>query len=492
MMRLGFGLAGLLAALLPMGPVHAQTGPERDLVPWYITSATKEIPDMARMFGWTEPVALSEGDALDTNAERISLNQAEIRKLVAGTGYQQQDAVRMIIAHEVWHYVEYKRGLVGAPGGGAAERRLGECRADVMAARYMASKDDNSSTYGFDFSPQRSIAGSLWRTKSKDHPTPDQRELAAHLGALSIANSKSDVADRADIDLLVGMETGDDPVSWSQRICNLVVHAQEAAMGSIVITRPDSSTENGKTKFRLSYSNLSPRRIEVSTTIIVQQSDTLDGMDRRKRWIFPLITVVEPGATEWVERALAGAQPISNEHVWTYFDAQTDDRHALIAARFLPGLPTKSPWMLASGLSNDDAAFALALRSLANAARTGFADFRGIGVARYDGSPQLIFPSTLGIPGSRSTNIILQNDGAARTDAFFKDGGSPEAVQAMFTRVRSQILRIWPNSPRKDVAPDRFTTSISRYCNLELQIIGDEAYAFVSLSLRPNMLGLAN
>jgi len=263
-------------------------------------------------------------------------------------------------------------------------------------------------------------------------------------------------------------------------------------MASIIISRPETRKEDGKIRFRLSYSNLSPRRIEVATTISALRNEGApDGAGERKRWIFPLKIVVDPGGTEWVDRELVTAGQISTEDIWTYFHAQAGDPEALIAARFLPGLPTKGPWTLASGLSNDDAEFALALRSLANGARNGFADFRGVGVTRYDGSSQLIFPSTLFIPESRSTNIVLHNDGTARTDAFFKDGGSVEAVQAMFAKLRSRILRIWPNSRWKDVAPDRFTTSISRYCNLELQIIGDEAYAFVSLSLRPNMLGFA-
>lgn len=487
MMRLPLVLTVLLVAVLPPAPVLAETVSDQTLR-WYMTSATSEIPAIARTFGWTEPVEWNESGALDTNAERVSLNRTEIRTLIERLGYHQQDAVRMIVSHEVWHYIEYRQGTAGLPGAGPTERRLGECRADVMAARYLASVEHGPWSYGLLQTPQREIASELWTTESADHPTPKQRALAAHVGALSVYRDKSSVSatERADIDQLLGIEAGKSPAEWARRICGMIVHAQDAAIGSILISEPIAATRDGKTTFRVSYANRSSRKIEITTTIWAQRYEGTPA-----QWIFPLKIVVEPGAVEWIDRELPGAGTIVPDGPVIYFNARTDDLNSLIAARFLPGLPSRSPWAPAPSLSIEDTALALGLQALANGALNGFADFRGSGVRRQQGSAQLYFPATILIPGSDHTTIKLDQFGSARVDTYLKADRSAVAARAVFASTRSALLRIWPNSLWKDETPDRFTMSISRYCNAELSLLGEGESSFAVLTLQPYVLGLA-
>jgi len=476
--RRASGFAAALALALLPRPAWAQPVSE-GVVRMFLDRATGEIEAIGEAFGWTGPIEWSEGGALDANAERISLNPAEIRELllrVSPTG--QEDAVRMIVAHEVWHYVEFQRGMTAPPGAG--ERRLGECRADVMAARYLASTEEGPWGYGLYGSKPADIAAELWRTASADHPTPDQRQFASHLGALS---GKQDFTDeRETIDQLLGRLPDEDAAQWSARICQLILHSQDAAMASVIVSDPAVRTTGGKSAFEVRYTNRSSRKIEVTARIWARRHE--DGKTRN--WIFPLKVPIEPGATVPVERELGDL--LDGEDRPVYLNTRLDDDQALIAARFLPGVSVGGRWAIASGLSPEDTAFALAVQALANGALNNFADFRGTGVTLLAGS-SLLFPSTIAIPGSSQTTISLSRDGRATTSAHFATG-TPELVDGTQVELRERFRRIWPNARWQDAAGGAVVVGISRYCNARLSIVGRDEFAFVSLTLEPDVFGL--
>jgi hypothetical protein len=491
MKRLGLRLVTMVLAIAGSAslPASAAQAPPEEMLRHLIRTATAEMPAMAALFDWDGQVEWQEGGALDTNVTRVSLDPQEIGRLIAAVeSHDQQNAVRMIVAHEVWHFVEFRRGSVPAVVADGDERRIQECRADMMAARYIASADRDAANATLEAGPPQSIARQLWRAATPDHPTPAQRARAAQFGSLLILRERQDLQEdvQSAVDLRLGLREGELLPAWSRRVCEQIVQAQRAAVNRVLISYPERFQRDGKSFFRLSYTNSSPRNLVVFPTILATARETAGASPEHSlyhSWTFPEQLRLRPGLPVTVERELTG---LRSPDTYVIFNARDDD--ALISARFGSGLGDQAAWMIAEDLPPGDIEMALAIQALANDAANGFSQFRG-GGATLVGS-NLSVNSTLSIPGANYTWITADDSGRAQVNATMYSGKSSGEAAAALADLVARLRRIWPAAKYSQENGSTHSIRVSRYAEVTVSLSSTALGFTVFLSVEPRLLGL--
>lgn len=464
---------------------------------------------MAAAFDWSDAVPEVESRGLDTTTEGISLNLALIRSLVEGLeSYELEESVRLLVAHEVWHFVALRRGNATPGSAGSEQRRLYECEADLMAGRYLTLARvrrlgvNVGLPVDFRYTDAERIAAALWRVNrrdgpaetSLDYPKPQQRAMAAQFGALTVVRDRPGLTaeQRQAIDGSLGFESGISLADWSRKACERLTHFGGEALMAIGAGQEELTARDGGVEFRIPFINASRQPIEVSMTVLANywprgpDGSTIAGASRQLE--IPQHFTIPPGETHYVTGMLAGIPGREN----LFLSYRPDQDHVPFTARFA-GAPVRPPVAtLGSGLSPEDQSFGLAIQRLAVDARYNFARHKVGGASRYS-SGGLSYQSAVNVPGTaagESTRIDIQNDGAASVNVLVYSGDSREAAMAAYAAMRSRFARIWPSEPVRDVDATHFTTFVTRFARVECRVSESPAYFSVWLRMTPNVTGV--
>lgn len=513
-MKAGRG-SGWLSLLLgvSLGLPTDRLGAQPDPPPFeaFLAEARRATAEMAVDFGWTGPVVLREqagieadgadGEGVDADANGISLNPEGIRSLVGDIDPYLRDAIRLIVAHEVWHFVELQHGHL-APGAADTEaRRTYECRADLMAGRYVTLHPAMPpiAITSVDYSEAGMVARRLWRNDSPDHPTAAQRVTATHFGALSVMRDWPETTpdQRSDMDRLTGYRESESLDDWSRRACEMITHAGQEALASITAQDAVIEPHGDRSSFDIAFSNMSARHIEISTTIVAHLTRRSPADPTQRSFsslYFPQRFVVAPCEKFHVTGTWPGVLPPFD----AYLIYRPSDDDSLIAARFVPGGPARIR-AFGTGLSAQEAAIGSVLQRLATDAPYSFAHHRSGGTTSY--GQDRTFRATIAIPGPGDaiTSIIVRSSGAASVSKSMSLPASMEETLQRFAQLRTMLHDIWPgvaisDSTRPPNQSPWFSMNVTRYAQIQMSILaapdGSADRYIVFLTMEANPLGL--
>lgn len=469
-----------------------------------IRDARGKAPAIAAYYGWKgAPPVVADG-GLDSDATKVSLGEDEIFDLVKSMDADWvSDAIDLIVAHEVWHYVEVQQSGEQPATLAGDRRRLNECRADLMAARYVTSATGRpladevpgavDPVFLLSYIGAPTIAGELWTNNSAEHPTGPQRRLIARYGAMSVyaeraAAEKSPLA--TPLSTYVDRQRGEGLDAWRDRICKGIVHYRMQALTALAIDPYEKDVVGDDVRLRVRYENIGSRTLRVAVVIQANASPA-DTARPGRRWTFSDTFEVKPGAEYVLTRKLNGA---ANDFDRVFAETSLEYEDAIISAEFKDGgFQASDRFDLGPDLSAADVEWALALQQLVNEAPSAFARYRGPGAGRFGAS--VVFPSLASPPGWSQTQIWLGNDGSSYLNANLYIGASATDARQTYAAFLARVRKVWPKAEvvARPMGADSMVQVtdiwISRYSKIELKL-SEQGYPSVELTIRPNVLGI--
>ncbi|NBW06649.1 MAG: hypothetical protein EBR82_01315 [Caulobacteraceae bacterium] len=507
------GAVCLFASALPVvSAAQDYPNPTEAEIRAAIGEARGQIADMAAFYGWTGVVEITTGGGLETTRSGVSLNDDRIIEMVGGLkAFQVHDAVGLLVAHEVWHYVELQRDDISLPIPDQDRRRLYECHADLMAGRYLA-KDESAAGYagGFGHPFAYYTATNLWRRDivgSPDYPTADQRALAVRFGALgaivdhaiALGTPESVAAVSTEID----KRSGESLDVWRERTCQGVTRFRSVVAASVDVTARPGRRLGADVVFDLEYQNRSDRPATV--TVLLRATPSYLSAQALGRegavWVFPRTFRIAAQSVTPLSVTINDWPGPADE---VYLDYRKDDGTSLFQGDLIKEPTDRSQFALATGLSPEDLALGLAIQRLANDAPNAFGLHRGRGSSIV--SDSLVVPSTVPVPGASRTMIWINDDGSSHLDAEFylasalpaagadpDPGARLQEAEQLYARYVSALRRIWPAARWKTDTETSYRNEevtkiwVTRYSRVEIGIIRGD-YPGVTFTIRPSLL----
>lgn len=429
------------------------------------------IADKARAVGarWSVTPTLripEAGTRISSNRDgRIEVPLPVARQLVGASSADEVDAiVAWLMAHEVWHQVQYRNGW-SSTNANVVEKRRMECAADVMAG--YATLDDRLSALRSepDETSARSIEATLMRIVDmsatleagtsgiNDHPRAEMRQAAIRLGfGRSLKERLTTLADRPEQRLLrdriaanIDIRSGEAGPAWADRMCALILHDGDGA-GDLVSDRPIFRwNEKGNppiVTYRLSYRNRGPMAIRATLQVRSVAVPRISPNDRAS-WITVdtrnATVTLQPGGRYDLVGALSwyGTKDIYPKIVFP-----TETGSFFNAVRIKPS--AKGSTMGQNGvttLSPELAKLKQQLQTIYNAARSQFGPVAtGCEVVGGDKSCDLAFTPS----GAISADVTVEQNGAASVDLVLYRGTSETEASEVYSRFRGHLRTIYP------------------------------------------------
>jgi hypothetical protein len=292
--------ASLLVSAIASGGAHAGEPGVDDLV-------NQQMAVLRNFTHSSSDLSLVDGNQLDVDASgKIVVGRDEVQKILSASGASQHALiVRLLLAHELGHTVEFKRyGIHTVQSDDSEKVRLFECEADLFAGVYLsgsADKPDDAFNQAVidGFAVIYSLGVTEDTLRDSDHPTKLQREeclrygLAAGLAAraIAIAQSSSDTDARSEygasalaLTQKLGI-SGHDWDAWAMEEAKKVVHFRLDAVDLIGVTNESTNVTSGADglvgTFSATYTNGDSRRRTIDMDVICRSAPSVAPEDAR-------------------------------------------------------------------------------------------------------------------------------------------------------------------------------------------------------------------
>ncbi len=488
------------------------------LVAWICLVATSMIPrhgQAERQFTQLKATVQEELRGLNavmgTNAtitfkDDGGINVAKGREPAFGLGYlaeivehsepeRAQDVIRFVIAHELWHQIQFTRhGSVARGGPDAANRssltedsRLGECQADLMAGYYLARLAPVDLVESAEM--VSNIMGVVYAVgerpfSNRIHPSKVQRSLAAlwglRKGRLDSVTGEQLVQNIHDLrarmsHVLEGLEDGDEPTQtnvyqarlaarrlinytpgqsnydWSLQECKRITNYRSASASHVALRDQDvywSRDPAPLVQFRLSYENTGASALKVSIgvqLVLVERDSQRDFASSHPVDVFNQVFYLNP----------QGRHEVRGTFLWLG-DVQVFPRlvvppntelGALISAEPLSGTNPSHPFLILEDVDLSESARELrdVVQRLALSARERFESERVECTIIRD---SMSCRSRVEIPGALETEIELEREGCANIQADLYRGYDLEVARTIFDQYAHHLSAGFPEVPQ--------------------------------------------
>ncbi|HEX8381798.1 MAG TPA: hypothetical protein VF592_00340 [Sphingomonas sp.] len=413
--------------------------------------------------------------------DRIDIGTEGLRRLTTGLSEKSAEvAVQWMIAHEVWHAVQFRRGA-GAPQD-LQLARMRECEADVMASH--AVMDQEFAAQGLrteEGAAQRlgdAVAGVVDTAQALeagagvdgDHPTGDQRRTAIRFGVgRALAERYPDLATEEDRRLardrllrVFDVMSGEPAPQWATRTCRGILHAGDgvASLATDAATVKWSTAADAPfVDYRIPYRNVgrAPIRAELHVRTMSVPRDRRGDTDRwrvadTRRHTFDLAPgqIHEvTGRLQWVatdELMPRLVYPLSRESLY----------QAVVLRSTAAAAPAPVQLIGADAeLTELRAALDPILTSAAYAFSTAEANCTP---ARGERSCELRIP----IPGVEEAAVEHAGNGASDVTIWIYRGDSVEQAQAAYSRFRNSLRALYPAAKYRETTREgRHSLSLS-------------------------------
>ena len=404
-------------------------------------------------------------------------------------------SMRFYLAHELWHQRQYQIYGFDAVKSTPEKQRLYECQADLMAAEQIV-RNESIDTLPIKIKDVANLAYSIGVPfhLHAEHPSQDQRQTAVKYGiTFGITNDRfspqwqnefGNFASQfvSKLRKQIGFQEGMDVETWALQQCKMVTHYSNDALSGIAISSPvirfNRDPNAPFVYYNIPYKNISSRKIRLAVAIQSILVYRKNPKDLSKRSVFAMENYevdIAPGETF----KAAGTLPWygDKDDYYPALEFQTNSPFSLVAAEYIGEESEELTCLGSSLVGKTQLAKDLhkALTKLAQSADSGFKPFRsGTSTVLSDTA---YYTSTLQLPEATETEIVLEQEGAARVSATLYEGGEQQEAVKTYDRYRNAILETCPigikfKEKNQKRGPD-LTLPFSRKTQINLYVYGN-------------------
>lgn len=458
-----------LAILMGMIGLNASAAAEAALSDHQLlTIADRQISGAAARWNISAPIIHRDsGPVVSLPTEGVRISPAGLRELLVGTPDADADwLLGWVMAHEVWHQVQYRNGfdLLRADEPTARAR---ECEADVMASRAMIEDDLRGASAENDAAELKlasrleTLVAAAQRLEAGfngvlTHPAPDQRLTAIRSGSARavyerlVQSASSDPQRSLVLHRLArihDIQEGEAATSWAARLCGLILHVGNG-VPFLAMDQPNlqwsTKADAPFVDFSIPYRNTGTQPLHVN--VVIRSASVLrTARQQEAGWTFADASRHEfdllPGGSyrlngrlEWYatdERMPKLVYPHQNGSLYdavvvpTSADPQTSGPSAPITLGLTPELET--------------------LKSTLQAILTDAPNqFRAVAPVCPDDRSSESCTLPIAIPGVTSSEVNRSPDGSSYVDLEIYRGSSEVAAVAAYQAFRARLQRIYP------------------------------------------------
>jgi hypothetical protein len=397
--------------------------------------------------------------------------------------------VKFVIAHEIWHQVQYRIYGLDATEDKYKQQKTLECQADMMAAHYLAAEIGSATELQqkavatlpeFAFVLGRLSDGLL-------HPSEIQRRLAVEIGLQrAIHDGKFPIGDRETLAnirkttlMLADIKTGERLAQWSLRQCRMVIHDDKELLQGLAVEPEGQKIEWEKTqgfvRFAVPFRNITNLPLRVSleiTSAAVSRKERGDLSKSRRVLGLRYNFDIEPNAVFTASGVLAWYA--TDELMPRLLIPPAEG--SLISVERLPAL-RKRP----DGNTEDDenASDLIAQIRTANSLVTTDAgnQFRNLRTSvDWSDGDSTKYNTGLNFPFAKEAAVILERRGESRVDVNFADTNEKDArelfdkyLNAYQTIYKATLIK---REDRRDEMPSA-TIQVGRLVEVEFYVYKD-------------------
>lgn len=449
-------LVGILSVGLTTGnPSKAQDPLAGDLD----GTITAEVAAIANAWSIAPQIEFRDGGSLEARpGGSLIVGRTFLRTLLSGVSASiKPDALRWLLAHELWHIVQFQTigpELFNRPD---AFRRVVECQADLMAGHFLfnsLASDFQGKTDALRAVGNLPSSIALLTHGGATHPTAADRHVAIQFGmtralydrAEQIVGSEQADSVRHSISALLDFTPGQSVDTWSMNRCKKITHYNQSIAFLERLKTEISWNKGGDpplVTFTIIYRNGGNKPLRVSMEVL-SASVPRKGPSERARWqrqqALHQTFEIEPRMTHSVSGTLYW---YSDDDLMPRLIFPVEDG-SLVSVEEIdrPVARNETVHAQADGLDAETAKFGTALLRISNDAPNNFQNLRGSGCR--GGTDTRFCPSSVAVPGAFRTEVWVERNGSATVEIEFRRDVVKEEAQAIYEKLVRDFKALWP------------------------------------------------
>jgi hypothetical protein len=496
-----FAAVFLSCLVAEAGDARAQPVSARD----FDDRITSEVTGIAKVWSLSPRIEFADDALLAARPDgSIQISRGPLQAVLERAGPKAQaDSLRWLLAHEMWHLVQFRK--IGSDLFNRSDeyRRVIECQADVMAGHYLFNtisanfmeKTDALTAVG---NIPQSVA--LISHGPRTHPAETDRRVAIqfgmsrafydHVGQIVGAEHAQEVKDN--IARLMNFAPGDPVDEWALTQCKKITHYDKS----------NAFLERGKTDiswnkngdpptvdFNITYRNIGDKTLRVSLEVL-SASIPRDARAERARWqrqqTFNQTVEIAPRATHTVSGTL-------------YWYADDDlmprlvyplEEGSLVSVEEIgaPVVRTADTLPPVEGISAEAAKLGASLLRIASEAPANFAGIRAAGCTSV--TDTRICPSSAAVPGSAKTEVWVERNGSATVEVELRYKVAKPEAQGVYDGFAKNLKALWPTRKMKERISKRsglpsLEFQLTDRADISLDMTGSDDKYSVSMTITP-------
>jgi hypothetical protein len=445
----------LLLVCITGNPSKAQGPPARD----FDSTIRAEVAAIAKAWSIAPRIEFRDSNELEARPDGIIVvGRTFLRSLLNGVSTSiQSDALRWLLAHELWHLVQFQTigaDLFNRPD---AFRRVIECQADLMAGHFLFNslasgfreKTDALRTVG---DLPSSVA--LLTHGGATHPPEADRRVSIQFGmsrafydhAERIVGPEQADNVRQNVSALLNFSLGEAVDVWGLGQCKKITHYDQSSVFLERAKTDVSWNKNGKppvVTFNITYRNGGNKPLRVSLEVL-SASIPREAPSERARWqrqqALHQTVEIEPRMTHTVSGTLYW---YADEKLMPRLIYPLDEG-SLVSVEEIDRPVTRKETVLAQadGLNAETAKFGTALLRISNDAPNNFRNLRAPGC--WGDTDMRYCPSSVTVPGALRTEVWVEKNGSATVEIDFRSDVAKDEAQAVYEKLVRDFKALWP------------------------------------------------
>ena len=257
----------------------------------------------------TELMIEDEGGITSTPRSGIMFSRSLLAKIQHESNVKQlRGIIRFLLAHEQAHQIQFQKyGLAKMQDKNVESKRLKECQADLLGAKYLAASYNEE---GGDEREQREMNDALRdmlevsfnlgdEERDADHPNRQARRTAARLGAARgqieqlglLGDDPTASYMRNHLEVVLDVRRNESLLDWSLRQARRIIHYTEEAYHLVALKKQDVEISDefaikGTAKFGLDYTNrgMRPVHVDMEVQCVTASAEDPEDTSRWQKW----------------------------------------------------------------------------------------------------------------------------------------------------------------------------------------------------------------
>jgi len=297
-----------LAAVLGCGGLSLMShGASVDSVPDILQEEMRALNAASKLR--TELAIEDEGGITSTPKSGIMFSRSLLAKIQHESNVQQlRGIIRFLLAHEQAHQIQFEKyGVAKMQDKNVEWKRLKECQADLLGAKYLALSYNEKSGNEQEQTDMNDALRDMLEVsfnlgdeeRNADHPNRQARRTAARLGAARgqieqlrlLGDDPTASYMRNHLEVVLDARPNESLLDWSLRQARRIIHYTEEAYHSVALDKQhieisDESATKGTAKFGLDYTNrgMRPVHVDMEVQCVTASAEDPEDTSRWEKW----------------------------------------------------------------------------------------------------------------------------------------------------------------------------------------------------------------